>query len=301
MSAKRVIIVGAKGRLGRALVKQLSDGFEVVGLGREEMDLTSKTSIRACLSEMDFDEILLPASLTNVDYCEDHEDEAYAVNSEAPAEIALLCAQKGARLTYFSTDFVFDGKTDSPYVEEDEANPLSVYGASKLSGENEVLKVSGDHLIIRLSWLYGSGCPAFPEWIIDQAVKQPELSLPEDKVGCPSASADIAGLTERLLFGAKGVKAARGIYHLANSGSCTWKKWGQTCIDLARELGAPIKTDTIQGNSLSDIAAFKALRPQNSAMSVAKFEAFTGVSPRPWKEALESYLRKEVPLMSSAV
>ncbi len=280
----RIVIVGAAGRLGQALVRRLSPDATVIVLARPAIDLLSPQSIRDALEPLDFDRLILPAAMTAVDPCETEQDKAHAINADAPKLIAGICGAKKAHMTYVSTDFVFDGETPGFYTEDDEVRPVSVYGASKLKGEELVLAADPGHLVIRVSWLYGPGKPAFPEWIVDKACSEAKLSLPADKTGCPTSATDVAELLVPLLE-----KRASGVFHLCNAGSCTWQQWGQACLDLAREAGAPLQCETIAGNSLADISAFLAKRPPNSAMSTAKYAAVTGISPRPWQEALREH------------
>jgi dTDP-4-dehydrorhamnose reductase len=233
---------------------------------------------------LEFDHLILPAAMTAVDPCETDPSLADAINAQAPKLIAEICAAKKAHMTYVSTDFVFDGRKAGLYTEADEVRPVSVYGASKWKGETQVLAADPGHLVVRVSWLYGPGKPAFPEWIVDKAVAEAKLALPTDKSGCPTSSTDAAELLVPLLE-----KSASGIFHLCNGGACTWQQWGQSCLDLAREAGVPLRCETIAGNSLADIPAFLAERPPNSAMSTAKYSAFTGITPRPWQEALRDH------------
>jgi dTDP-4-dehydrorhamnose reductase len=284
----RIVIVGAAGRLGQALEARFSRDATVIGLARPEIDLSSPQSIRHVLEPLKFDHLILPAAMTAVDACESNQDQAYAVNAVAPGVIAKICAAKKAHMTHFSTDYVFDGKKEGAYTETDETRPLGVYGDSKLKGEQAVLDASPLHLVVRVSWLYGPGKAAFPEWIVDQACSKPELALPGDKTGSPISSIDITNLLDPLLFGPGG-EPASGIYHLCNSGSCTHREWGQACLDLAAEMGAPLETRTIAANTLADIKAFIAKRPPNSVMSTEKYTRFTGITPRPWQEALREH------------
>jgi dTDP-4-dehydrorhamnose reductase len=285
----RIVIVGAAGRLGQALQIRLSRDAEVVGLARPAIDLSSPDSIRAALDPLDFDRLILPAAMTAVDACETAPEQAFALNAVAPGLIARICAAKGAHLTHFSTDFVFDGAEEGPYSEDDAPRPLGVYGASKLKGEQLVLAADPGHLVVRVSWLYGPGKPAFPEWIVDKACAENSLALPADKIGCPALSSDVADLLPPLLA-LDGGRPAGGVFHLCNSGSSTWRDWGQACIDLAREAGAPVRVDEIEPNTLADIPAFLAKRPPNSALAIAKYSAFTGIVPRPWRDALRSHI-----------
>ena len=173
---KRIVVVGAGGRLGKAFVSRYQGEHDVICLNHAALDLADPASIAAILEPLDYDLLILPGALTAVDYCETHQKEAFAVNSLGPKLVAEISAGKGAHVTYISTDFVFDGLSMGPYDERATPNPLSVYGASKLEGEEHVLAASSNHLVVRVSWVYGPAKPAFPEWIIGQALQQAELA-----------------------------------------------------------------------------------------------------------------------------
>ena len=287
-SSEKIVIVGAFGRLGTELSLHYGKKFPVVGLGRRQLDLADERSIRKALDPLDFTLLFLPAAQTLVDRCEDEKEEAFQLNAHAPGLIAQICAEKGARMVHFSTDFVFDGKKDGPYQEDDLTGPISVYGASKLAGEELVLAASPAHLVLRLSWLFGPAKPGFPEWIVGKACSEYALALPAEKRACPSYSSDIVSLLDPLLFRPH-EGSAGGVFHLSNSGDCSWQEWGQECLDLAHEMGHALKTHQISATSLDTIQAFKALRPVNSTMSSSKYTRVTGVTPRGWREALRDH------------
>lgn len=284
----RIVVIGASGRLGSGLVRHYSISHEVIPLTRAQLDFNDPASIRPALEVLDFECLILPGALTAVDYCESHEDEAYAVNAEGPREVAKVCAEKGVRLVYVSTDFVFDGRKTGAYTEEDPAHAISVYGASKRKGEEYVLATSANNLVVRVSWLYGGWKPAFPEWIIKQAGNDGPLSLPAEKIGCPTSSDDVVRYLQPLL-GLGGTEPASGVVHLCNSGSCTWQEWGQFCLDEAAAAGLPLKTRRISANRLEDIPAFVARRPINSVLDTTKFTEFTGIVPRSWQAAMKAH------------
>lgn len=284
---KRIVVVGSAGRLGRALLENLGSDHTVIGLTRAQMDIASEKSIAEALEPLEYDLLILPAALTAVDYCETHEEEAFAVNAEAPRTIATISAAKGAHVTYVSTDFVFNGNKQDPYLETDTPHPISVYGASKLKGEEHVLNVSADNLVVRVSWLFGPGKPAFPEWIVDKACNESGLTLPENKIGSPTYSCDLVEYLNALLFGGGG---ASGVFHLCNSQPCTWLDWGQFCIDTARDAGLPVKAGRIDGVLVDSVSAFVAKRPVNSSMATEKFTSVTGIRPRNWMEAVREHL-----------
>lgn len=288
----RLVIIGAAGRLGASLLDRYATSHHVVGLTRANLDLANPESIRRALDELEYDRLILTGALTQVDYCESHEDEAFAVNADGPKLIAEISAEKNAHVTYISTDFVFGGFSSCAYTEESIPRPLSVYGASKLEGEEYVIGVSADNLVVRMSWLYGSGKPAFPEWIIQQAQKHWELALPAEKTGSPTYTEDAVEYLGLLLGLDHGNSPAGGIFHLANSGQCTWQEWGQFCLNQAAVAGLSLQTGRIEANWLDDIDAFVAKRPVNSVLDTGKFTHFTGVVPRPWKVAMKDHFSR---------
>jgi len=289
-SSKRIAIVGSAGRLGALLADTLEEQNQtVIRLGRDQLDIGSVHSISRALEPLRYDMLIITGALTAVDYCETHEKEAYSVNGLGPGKIAEISAAKGAHVTYISTDFVYDGVNPSPYTEEDRPNPVSVYGASKLKGEELVLAASDDNLVLRIAWLYGPGKAAFPEWIINKACAEKDLTLPGDKTGCPTSSADLVDWMLALLFRPEG-KPASGVFNLCNSNPCTWREWGQHCLDTARSAGLPLLAREIRGVPVDSVEAFVAKRPVNSAMSTDKFFRATGIAPRDWRDAVSDFL-----------
>ena len=289
-SSKRIVIVGSSGRLGGLLVREFESGHTVTGLSRHQLDLGSEDSISKALEPLDYDLLIIAGALTAVDHCETNQDEAFAVNAKGPGRIAEISAAKNAHVTYFSTDFVYDGSKAGLYSEADAPNPISVYGASKLRGEELVLAASPANLVLRVSWLYGPGRAAFPEWIINKACAEADVTLPGNKAGCSTSTVDVVALLKPLLFGS--VRPAGGIFNLCNTGSCTWRDWGQFCIDTARNAGLPVLADQIEGVPVDSVQAFVAKRPVNSAMSTAKYTGLTGIVPRTWQEANREFLQQ---------
>ena len=153
---RRIIVIGANGRLGAALAREYQGVFSVKAFARSQLDLGKLDQVRSTLSETEFDLLLNCAALTNVDYCESHRDEAFLINAEGPRLLAEICAEKSAKLVHISTDYVFDGKQDTPYIEEDPPAPLSVYAESKLAGERRGARQFPQ----RISWSGFPGCSA---------------------------------------------------------------------------------------------------------------------------------------------
>lgn len=301
---KNVVVVGAGGRLGSSLVRYLAPDHQVTAFDRKQLDLGSGGAIDEALGGLDYDHLFLTGALTAVDYCETHEKEAFAVNAAGPGRIAAISAGKGAHVTYISTDMVFGGSQPEPYVETDQPDPVSVYGASKLEGEAGVLGACDGNLVARVSWVFGPGRPAFPEWIIDKACSGPDLTLPGDKIACPTYTLDLIRWLASLVF-ERPDRPASGVFHLCNSTPCTWREWGQFCIDTAREAGFPVAAVNIEGVPVDSVRAFAAKRPRNSALSTEKFRVLTGVRPRDWTEAIREFVlqsdsfRKYKPLPQS--
>ena len=288
-SKRRIVVVGSAGRMGQLMVRELAIDHQVIGLTRMELDLASPNSIRAALEPLEYDCLIIPGALTGVDYCETHEEEAFAINAEGPRLLAEISAAKGAHVTYISTDMVFNGAKDRPYDESDAPDPISVYGASKLKGEEEVLAMNPANLVVRVSWLYGPGKAAFPEWIIGEACKKTDVTLPGNKICCPTYTLDAIQFLKALLFNPNRA-AASGVFHFCNSNPCSWMDWGQFCVDTAKEAGLPVIAEQITPVDVASVAAFVAKRPINSAMNTMKLTEVVGIVPRDWKIALREYL-----------
>lgn len=298
-SPPTVLVIGAGGRLGGALVEQLSGRVPVIGLNRGDLNLEDVAAIHRVLTPLAFDRVIVTAAMTAVDACETERDRAHAINARAPEAIAHIAREKGAHLTLIGTDFVFGGDTPGARTENDPVEPRSVYGASKHAGELAVRAASDDFLVVRTSWLYGFDRPAFPEWIIRQAVEKTAVALPEDKVGSPTRAEDLAADLVPLL-GLDGAGPAAGIVHLANRGSCTWREWGQTCVDAAVAAGLPVKSRTLGGVPLAEVAAFTAPRPLHSALDTSRYETLCERVPRSWDDALADHLSASPLLRSPA-
>ena len=176
---------------------------------RSQLDLGKLDQVRSTLSETEFDLLLNCAALTNVDYCESHSDEAFLINAQGPRLVAEICREKSAKLVHISTDYVFDGKQDTPYIEEDPPAPLSVYAESKLEGERSVLAVSANNLVVRLSWVFGPDKPSFIDQIIQRARENETVTAVADKFSSPSYTIDVANWL-RLAW----ENDAQGILHL---------------------------------------------------------------------------------------
>ena len=283
----KVVILGSNGRLGAALARRWATlpGTEVIALTRAQVDLSDPVRVEAELSAESFgdgDVVVNCAAATDVDGCERDRTMACRINAESPSRIAWLCTARGTRLVHVGTDYVFDGALDRPYT-----HPLSHYGVTKLDGDRGVMAASPRHCVIRVSWVFGPDKPSFVDAIVRRALTSPEAAAVHDKTSSPSYTEDMAvWMAEFLKSSVPG-----GIYHLCNSGTCSWRDYGEYALQCAKKNGIPVLTTTVAPLKLSDMKAFVAVRPPRTPLDTSKFTRVTGVAPRPWREAVEEYFR----------
>lgn len=256
-----------------------SQNYDVTGVTRKECDLTSKDSVRALLANIQPDFIIHCAAFTQVDACESEKEKAFLVNGTSVKDIVEWARNNNGSLYYISTDYVFNGEKKSPYEEDDPVCPVNIYGESKREGEVAVLSLGGRGAVIRTSWLFGHNGPNFIKAIIRKARTEGKLKVVNDQEGSPTSTVDLAEGVYNLL-----AKKASGIYHLSNSGSCTWFDFAKEIVSQAGIKGVEITPSTTE--------EFKrpARRPRNSILSCAKYSALTGKAMRHWREALRAYL-----------
>lgn len=283
--------------LGSDLMKKLSADHEVTGMDKEEIDIVSAKDCKNAVAEINPEIVVNAAAFTNVDGCETARDACFAVNAEAVKNICEACRGKNIKIIHFSTDYVFDGKNDKPYKEEDACNPINVYGASKLAGERYLQTLTDDYLLIRTSWLYGVNGKNFVRTILEKAEAKhfiqdtmdrakaiPDepsfLSVVDDQTGSPTYTKDLAAAVDLLIS-----KNQRGIFHITNRGHCSWYEFA---VRILKEAGVdnvevkPIKTSQLPK---------PAMRPAYSVLSMQKFITLTGKTPQPWQLALQDCLK----------
>ena len=281
-----LVILGSGGRLGAALARAYAAETRIIGFNHSQLDLASPEAIDCALGGLDFTALINCAALTNVDYCETHEDEAFAVNARAVRQIAEICDRKRARCIHISTDYVFDGTKREPYIETDEPHPISVYGASKRQGEIELLNVSDNHLAARVSWVFGPDRPSFVDQILKRALETDVLQAIGDKWSTPTYTLDLVEWIRPLIW----ENPVGGVMHLTQSGACTWQEYGQYALDCAAECGLPLKGRTVAFQALADLKAFIAKRPVYTVLGTPRLATLTGYAPRSWQEAVAEYV-----------
>jgi dTDP-4-dehydrorhamnose reductase len=279
----RITITGAAGMLGRDLAAVLSSScpqHQLHLIDIQECDITKRGEVRACLEAARPRLVIHAAAYTKVDGAEGDAESALRVNAEGTRNVALAAADIGARLIYISTDYVFDGCQDRPYVEDDRPNPLSVYGRSKWLGEC----AAGEHpdsLVVRSAWLYGRHGRHFPGAILEQARTGGPLHVVNDQTGCPTWTRDLAQGLAGLLGG------GRGILHLAGGGSCSWYGFALAVLEEAGKR-EPLPPVTVEPMSTAELGR-PAPRPRYSVLESSRLVEL-GLAPLPhWRDALARF------------
>jgi dTDP-4-dehydrorhamnose reductase len=290
----RILIAGNAGQLGRELERVFAGVGPIVAVDRESVDLADGDQTRALVRRAAPDFILNAAAYTAVDRAESERDLAYAINEQAPRVLAEEALQRDALLVHYSTDYVFDGTKPGPWVETDAPNPLNVYGASKLAGEQAVQNIGGKFLIFRTSWVYGPHGNNFLLTMLRLARERDRLSIVDDQIGAPTTSICLARATRAIL---NGVLAGRfgvpqdwaGLYHMTCAGATSWFGFAQAIFTRAAAL-LGVKAPELTPIPTRDYPT-PAARPRNSVLSNAKLQSRFGLQLDPWQTALDETLR----------
>jgi dTDP-4-dehydrorhamnose reductase len=273
----KVAVIGAEGQLGSDLVEM----FDAVPLKHGEVDVADPDSLRI-LSDIMPDLVINAAAYVRVDDAEVEAEEAFRVNAVGALNVARACGKIDAVNVYISTDYVFDGAKGEPYAEEDAANPINVYGLSKLAGEIITKNYSPRHYVIRVASLYGrAGSGNFVKSIIKRAREEGEIRVVDDVFMSPTYTKDVSNMLRQFLY----IRPEFGVYHLVNEGYCSWYDFARGILNiLVEEVPAtPIKSDEL---------GRRARRPGFSALENRKLHGL-GLEMRGWEVALRDYLAEE--------
>ena len=290
----RILLTGPTGQVGSALLAPLGSLGFVIPVARAELDFSVGASIEPTLDRVNPNLIINPAAYTAVDRAEEEPDVAHRINAEAPGIIARWAALRRVPLVHFSTDYVFDGSLERPWREQDPPGPLSVYGATKLAGEELIRAARGPHLIIRTSWVYAARGRNFLRTIARLAREREELRIVSDQIGAPTPARVIAQTVARLLnVGApdlaRSFAAADGLLHLTANGDTSWHGFAARIVSGLRTRGIPLKVRAVLPIATAEYLA-RAKRPKNSRLALDRLSRLFGIITPQWEAALDPEL-----------
>lgn len=292
----KILLAGSNGQLGRELERQLTSLGSVKAFSRCSLDITDHKAVIDVVSRVHPDIIVNAAAYTAVDKAETETDYAQAVNAAAVANLAHIAKRQRVWLIHYSSDYVFDGDKPSPYVETDTPNPINVYGASKLAGENTIVEADCEHLIFRTTWVIGKDGHNFAKNILRLASEHPRLDVINDQIGVPTSPCLIARVTIEAIRAIKQDNAwPQGIYHLAPHGKSSWHEIAMTLVAYAEQQHIHLNAHA------SDIKAIKtavhptaAKRPLNSQLDTRKLRAQLSFDLPHWKDDFLAVAREIV-------
>ena len=275
-----VVLGGQTGLLGMSLVRVLErSGCAVRATPRPAAHWMDPEALRAFFEAAEADVVFNTWAYTQVDKAEDEPSEAMRINRDLAARVAGAAAGAGSRLVHYSTDFVFDGRSERPYTEDDEPDPQCAYGRTKLAGERALLDIAPPGLlIVRTAWLFGPGKGNFVRTMLDLAAGRDELTVVHDQVGSPTHTPDLAAMSLDLVRA-----GAEGLFHVVNAGRASWCELADEAVRCAG-LSTPVRPID------SDQWPRKAARPAFSVLDTTRFTQATGVTPRPWVQAVREYV-----------
>lgn len=273
----RVLVTGSNGQLGNEIRKIAKDcNHTFIFTDIEQLDICCEEKVESFVAGNNIDTIINCAAYTSVDKAEEDEEKAYEVNSIAPKILAIVANKYGARLIHISTDYVFDGKKNIPYTEEDSVSPICVYGKTKFIGEENVTNNCENSVIVRTAWLFSSFGNNFVKKMIKLSTEQETIKVVSNQKGTPTYAADLANLIFRLID----KKDIKGVFHFSNEGVCSWYDLAcevMSCIGVPRNKLIPVSNDEYPQ---------KAERPIYSALDKTKIKNTLGIEIRNWKDAL---------------
>jgi dTDP-4-dehydrorhamnose reductase len=299
--AIRILVTGVNGQLAQSLAERAAgrNAFELVRVGRPILDLERPDSILRAVTKVTPDVIVNAAAYTAVDKAEDERELATRVNSEAPGILAWAARATGARLVHVSTDYVYDGRKTSPYIETDRVNPLSVYGRTKLEGEERVRAEYGNHIILRTAWLYSPFSHNFVRTILRLSETRCHLTVVNDQRGTPTSALDLADAILAIVsrWRKDPQLGLAETYHCAGTGETTWFGLARQVLATSREAGGPCAEAV---PILSPQWPAKAARPSNSCLDCTKLARDFGWQAPGWQSSLRDVVLRLVSATENA-
>jgi dTDP-4-dehydrorhamnose reductase len=300
-SSRRIFVVGEHGQVALALGRELAArGFAVRLAGRASADITDAAAIAEAVSSFAPDALVNAGAYTAVDKAEEEPDRAFAVNRDGAENVAVAAAAAGVPLIHISTDYVYDGTKPSPYVETDAPNPLGAYGASKLAGEAAVVRIGGEHVILRTSWVCSPDGNNFVRTMLRLAGQREEVGVVDDQWGAPTFAADLAAAVvtiAEVLSSSNDRSRLTGIYHVAGTGYTTWCGFAQAIMETSVKRGGP--SCRVRAITTADYPT-RARRPENSRLDCTKIARVFGIHLPPWQTSLAVCLDQLIALSQRA-
>ncbi len=283
----KILITGAQGQVGQEFVAL--NRSDLICLSRSECDITDLPNLKSAIKRYQPNFIINTAAYTAVDKAETEIDLAYQINRDGVANLAMLCKQHNIPLIHISTDYVFDGNKKSAYLETDLPNPQSVYGASKLSGEQALIQLHEQYIILRVSWVFGQFGKNFVKTIIRLAKEREELKIVADQLGCPTSAHSIAEVALTIVEHINQGKTSWGVYHYCNLKPTNWFEFAQKIVAEAKKY----KSLAVQNMIPITTADYPtpAKRPANSVLNCQKFQAEFGIISANWERELAKVVR----------
>ena len=277
----KILVTGAKGQLGSDLVRILNlSGFQVFGMGRSKLDVTNEEVVNKVIQQLKPEIIVHCAAYTQVDKAEIEPDIAFLINGIGTRNIAIAAERNHSKLVYISTDYVFDGQRNQPYNEYDATNPLMVYGRSKLAGEQIVRDFASNFFIIRTSWVFGKHGNNFVKTVLKHGREKGSLTVVDDQIGSPTYTMDLASFILQLV-----VTDKYGIYHVSNTGYCSWYEFAKEIIKMAGIQAELIPCTTEEYPRVASRPAYSVM--DHMAIRTNGFSVLP-----PWQDALHRFLRE---------
>jgi len=291
----KLLVTGANGQVGCELRQSLAPLGEVIALDRAACDLARPAEVARILRAATPDVIVNAAAYTAVDRAEQEEELATLINGTAVGEIAQAARQLGALLIHYSTDYVFDGRKDAPYAEDDVPSPISAYGRSKLAGERAIAQCGGRYLIVRTSWIYAARGHNFLKTVLRLARERDELRIVDDQIGAPTWARDLAAATAVMSKQAR-QEIARdgfesGLFHVTGSGATSWFDFAQAVVKQAEQYGLLARKSKIVPIASSEYPV-AATRPKNSRLSGARARHRFQIALPEWEQSLAVCMRE---------
>jgi len=282
----KIIILGSNGQLGQKLENDLNSKFNLFAFNKKNLDITNLNKVSRVIKSINPKIIINASAYTAVDKAENEKKLAFRINEIAVRNIAKISKDLGCVLIHYSTDYVFDGKKKTPYIESDTPNPINVYGNSKLKGERAISELNGKYYILRLSWVIGENGSNFVNKILELSSKKSLLKVVKDQFGAPTSTSLVSKVTENFIQTIyKKKPLPYGIYHLAPKGKTTWHEMAKVLLKFAKKEGVSVKIDP---NKIIAISSgefpTKAVRPQNSIFNTEKLRKKINFDLPHWKD-----------------